>query len=323
MAVVVGNYELLERLSDADVRTHRARHQTLGQEVMLHLVEKSSPVRSRLLNQLSHLSANDRELFLDIAEHEGQTYLVSRPLPGFESLSSWMTQRVAQARGEASPGTPAQSPGEFTRVFGGGEEPPPESQRQPSDFSKWFNVRGNDPGPEAGPRGATTEISEIDPISRPAPEAPRRPQQERSSTVLSGPQSGNGSGPGFQPPHRSGLEGVTPVVFPPPQPEIPPRGDRPYQPSDFADPPPLKPLSGSVELPAHRQPLHDNSYTVVVSGREQLNPSSKVPKPAPPAPKTLPAREQTRTGKDTWYWVSLAALAVLAIAIVLFFSLTT
>src|SRR5262249_28872045 len=65
-------------------------------------------------------------------------------------------------------------------------------------------------------------------------------------------------------------------------------------------------------------PVQDNSYTLVVNDSPQKSPSrSPAEKPKPSSAQTAPLASQKQVASaEKWYWVTLAALAVCAVAIV-------
>src|SRR4051812_8245922 len=141
--IVSGRYELLEVLHEQGVRTHRARHVSLGQTVMVHLIPESlHGDASLLLERLAALPDAERRLFFDAGEHGDSAYLVSWPLEGFDSLPEWLDRAIRRnapthstqprrpetakkpvVAAEPKPVTPAAAKpektraGEFTRMF--------------------------------------------------------------------------------------------------------------------------------------------------------------------------------------------------------------
>jgi hypothetical protein len=335
--IVSGKYELLELLSEGEVQTYRARHRTLGQLLMVHLIKKSAKEKDHLLDQLSSLSDIDKDLFIDVGEEADQTYVVSRVLQDLESLPSWLNRRLKSVAPSGPPKLPGGESEEFLEAFRAGPDNSPKTQKDPSEFSVWFDSArkaaseqkarrekppvqktSTDPLPKFEPLPAIhtdTETVVTPPIKPTAPLTPSTPLPAASVTedILDRPEK--------RPAPSIGRKAAPPLDFALEPLNAP---DRTIDSFDSLAQPPL-PAGRQDDWPALPPPARDSSYTMVVSDSRKLGSSTPTaPKPAaPPAtPKGAAVPEQTQPpARETWYWVSLAVLAVFAIVIVLFFSL--
>jgi hypothetical protein len=128
--VVAGKYELLEVLRDSGIRTWRARQITLGHMLMVHFIPGSQGGDDlAVLDRLAQLPESARKQFFDAGEHDSIPYLVSWPLPEFDSLPSWLDRTIAKNRQQSKPAAPppktqSGNPSEFTRMFFKGMKEP-------------------------------------------------------------------------------------------------------------------------------------------------------------------------------------------------------
>lgn len=310
--IVSGKYERKELIQSGAVCTYRARHQTLGHELMLHFVA-AGPEGATLLELLSQLPEPKRQLFIDAGEHESEAYLVSWPLPEFEGLIGWLERAIhAQKKPPAPQPTAAvrtvTDAGEFTRMFRAATPGPP---KEPAP-------------PDAGPAK----------VERPAPQ-PAEPGEFTmffaDSALPSGPKPG------------------APEARVPPPSALPPEREaaRPKQ-SDFTalfgsvPGPSLEPAAPPVKPQPQQQPASGGLtefFRVPVGGEPSpaepaMPPRQPPPMPAPapvsyqppPAPvrdaprQPMPVSRPPANARLKVLFGSLGLLILLALAIVVFFA---
>src|SRR5689334_16474518 len=121
---ISGRYEILSAVPRAGGRSYHARHRALGYGLMVHFLPGNQG--AGLLNKIQEMPEAERALFIDAGEHDGVNYVVSRPLPEFDNLASWVDRALGRgtggaARPGAGPPPPASAPStaETLTNFGG------------------------------------------------------------------------------------------------------------------------------------------------------------------------------------------------------------
>jgi hypothetical protein len=355
--VIAGKYELLEVLCDAGICSYRARQVTLGHVLMVHFIHASQRGDDfALLDKLAQLPESARRLFFDAGEHNSVAYVVSWPLPEFDSLPDWLDRTIEKNRRQSRPASaapktqPADS-SEFTRLFFKDmkepagpplndspspqklkEAPPPS--KEPGEFTKFFQAPVPAPVPAK-------------PAAEPRP-APARKEAAAPAPLSSAPgeftqffQHGAPAGP-----H---LAGAAESELFPPAPLFPPADRSPSRPLDTphvappASPPPLPKspaaVPNTVQAPAavipvvpktpadavSPEPIVADDYANVIA-RLLTQPLPPPPPVAPWKPAVvLPPLPQVQRPVSSAYlpmWITLAVLFVVAVALTLFLALT-
>jgi hypothetical protein len=358
MATVVGGkYELLEVLRDAGIRTWRARQLKLGHILMVHFIPGSERGGDfALLDRLAQLPESARKLFFDAGEHDAVLYVVSWPLPEFDSLPDWLDRTLEKNRSQpvrsvAPTKTKSPDSSEFTRLFFKGIEEPGAPQLQESAAS---HIK-EPPAPKNAkePPAATQEPGEFTRLFQaPAkPQVPARPvvdplpppvsKETAPAPFRTGPgeftkffQRGDLAEP-HQAKQREAEIIPTPPLFPPAErfagrsfdvadvaPAAPPAPlPTPPKPSPTPVQPPavnLPPVPRPPAAAASSEPIVDDDYAKVIARA----PVAPPPPPAPVAPRkpavALPALPQVQRPPQSAYLPMWITLGVLfALAIAL------
>jgi hypothetical protein len=350
--VVAGKYELLEVLNDAGIRSYRARQVTLGHVLMVHFIPSSQRGDDfALLDRLAQLPESARKLFFDAGEHNAVPYVVSWPLPEFDSLPDWLDRTIKKNRqqsrtpGAASKTQPSDS-SEFTRLFFKGMEEPahgagdlvtgqspsppkvkeaPLPSKEPGEFTIFFQAPASiKPAAEPPPAPARKEAAAPAPLSGAPGEftqfflqgAPAGPHPE---TELFPPA------PLFPPADRSAsppleMPRVAPPASPPPLPKPPAAVPNPIQAPAAVIPAVPKPPAAAVSP----EPILADDYANVIA-RPPAPPLPPLPLAAPRKPAVaLPPLPQIQRPASSAYlpmWITLAVLFVVAVALTLFLAL--
>jgi hypothetical protein len=349
--VVAGKYELLEVLRDTGVRTCRARQVTLGHILMVHFIPSSQRGDDfALLDRLAQLPESARKLFFDAGEHDSVPYVVSWPLPEFDSLPAWLDRTLAKKRPQSGPAgavpkTQSADPGEFSRLFFKGMKEPagpplkeahapqnvkeaPVSPQEPGEFTRLFESPAKVQGPAK-------------PAAEPLP-APASKQAAAPAPL--------GSGPGeftrfFQQGDLGEVRRAKPAeaeIFPPAPPfpsagpslgtaDVAPPASRPPLPRPpAAGPSPMPAPAGGIP-PVPRPPAVSPGPAVADDYDKVMAraPAPPLPPPAPvaawkPAVALPPPPQLQRPAASAYLpmWITLAVLFVLAVALTLFLALS-
>ena len=353
--IVAGKYELLEILNDAGIRSYRARQVTLGHVLMVHFIPSSQRGDDfALLDRLAQLPESARKLFFDAGEHNSVPYVVSWPLPDFDSLPEWLDRTIKKSRQQsrtagASPKTQPADSSEFTRLFFKGmKEPGPPL----SDGAAHQNVKEAAVPPKE--LGEFTRFFQVPPKVEDPAKAPPEPLPPPPSREVAAPPPLS-TGPGdftefFQHGAPAGPQPASAAqteLFPP-APLFPPAGRSPSRPLEApqvappASPPPLPKLPAAVlnanQAPAavipavpkppaaavSPEPIVADDYANVIA-RPSAQP---LPPPPPVAPRkpaaALPPFPQVQRPASSAYlpmWITLAALFLVAVVLTLVLAL--
>ena len=325
--VVAGKYELLEVLRDSGIRTWRARQITLGHSLMVHFIHGSQRGDDlALLDRLAQLPESARKQFFDAGEHDSVPYVVSWPLPEFDSLPSWLDRTIEKNRQQSKPVVPApktqpDTPSEFTRMFF-------KDMKEPAASGADDLFKGQLPAPpnlKTPPLPTTVTESPLPPketgeftrlfqvpvqVHKPSAEPPPRPPAKQPE-----PPPPLGSSPGeftqfFRQaaPAEPHLPGPAQTELLPPPPLFPPAdrpSARPVNTADLAPPPALPPkpavAANPIQPPAADippvpkppvaavppEPIVVDDYVKVIA-RPPAPPPLPVPPPSPVAPRKPP-----------------------------------
>jgi len=93
-------YELIDPLPGEGTKSFRARQNTTGREVTVHLlIGGKTPENEALLTRLRNLPPVSLSKLIEVGDNEGTTY-VATVAPPFEHLADWLTgQERAAAEG--------------------------------------------------------------------------------------------------------------------------------------------------------------------------------------------------------------------------------
>ena len=199
--IIAKQYELSDALLESNFQSFHARHLVTGRQVLVHLLTNlSSPTRS-LADIIAGLNVERQAQLLDAGEHDGISYLVTVPIPGFTTLQAWLgqgetprassaprpsdpssTQMFHQPPGAGPSSPPAGDAGEFTQFFRPQPDTPqprsfaappvsaPASPAAPGEFTRLFapNASGSSPAPAAAAPGEFTRMFSPASSSQPA-----------------------------------------------------------------------------------------------------------------------------------------------------------
>lgn len=175
-------YELLDPVPGAVVKTYNARQFGSGRAIMIHVLPTDAEA---LLRQVALLGPETGAQILDRGLKDGATYIVTVPLPSGVSFEDWLAQSATAAdphrelgartgkwdvsalrvkldvppAAPTPPPVPAAEPGEFTRMFQSPAPPPTaavRSRRPPPHPSL-----GNLPGCSRPPLPRSSPISRL------------------------------------------------------------------------------------------------------------------------------------------------------------------
>jgi hypothetical protein len=351
--VVAGKYELLEVLNDAGIRSYRARQVTLGHVLMVHFIPSSERGDDfALLDRLAQLPESARKLFFDAGEHNSVPYVVSWPLPDFDSLPEWLDRAIKKSRQQSRTAGAMTQPAdssEFTRLFfkgmkeagpplndGGAHESLKEAPVPPKElgeFTRFFQVPPKVEGPakvppEPLPPPPAREVAAPPPLSS----APGEFTQFFQQSAPAGPHPANAAetelfppAPLFPPADRSPSRALdAPQVAPPASPAPLPKPAaavaNTIQAPAAVIPAVRKPPSAAVSP----EPIVADEYANVIA-RPSAPPLPPPPvAPRKPAPALPPFPQVQRPASSVYLpmWITLAGLFVLAVVLTLVLALT-
>lgn len=251
--IIAKQYELSQALPESNFQSFHARHVVTGRQVLVHLLTNSSAPGRSLASIIAELNVDCQAQLLDAGEHDGISYLVTVPIPGFTKLQTWLGEGGgAEAQQPRAPTVPRGNDFACTQPFiqppdraPFGEPPPPLTPGGPGEFTQTFRR----PPEEQQPR----------PFETPPPALPGGPAPPGDFTLLF--RAPNPSGPLPAPsPARPPMPAAPPLetaqqlfrspLPAPSQPEEPLSPTPPGRPSFFhpsPSPPPLR--SDSVDSP--------------------------------------------------------------------------
>lgn len=311
-------YELLEALPGAGIKSFKSREKASGREVLVHLLVGAD---ERVLRQVESLVPEKRKHVIAQGDHLGTRYVVTDTQIGSGTFESWLAA-AGGGSGEAplsqtgkwditqmnSGSAASPEPGEFTRMFqapaaGSAPEPPkPAAPADPGEFTRMFQAPASEreteimPPPQAPP-----------PVPPPGPTpAPKSEQAGEFTRMFQAP----GKEPASSAPQAPAGTQFT-RVFGPPAAEKPaaPKAPAPAGPGDFTrffqgDPgtsgkPPAPgprssapPPGGQFTRMFERNPMGESPSAgqgsagefTRIFGKAQAPPPEPVAQPVPPAP---------------------------------------
>jgi hypothetical protein len=308
-------YELLEAIPGAGPRSFRARRNSSGQEVTLHLLPGGkTPENESVMMRLRKLPPLSQAKLVQIGEDQGSNVVVTAAPPHLHLLE-WL---AAEERG-AQP-----EPGEFTRLFQAPprapvNEPPPKPTEAPSrqagpapksgeragEFTRMFQTSAAKP-PERPkePSTPTKEPGEFTRLFQSQVPAPKEPEPKESSAA---PAPGEftkffrGSPPEGAPAPAFPPATLRPAAPPPPAPAPPPADDQGGEFTRIFGRPGLEPKAPSTAetplsappppppLPAPQTP-GPSEYTQLIRPRSiPTPPANQAPPPAAVSAPQTPA----------------------------------
>ena len=220
--IIAKQYELSHALPESNFQSFHARHVVTGRQVMVHLVTNSCSPGRTLADIIAGLNFEGQAQLLDAGEHDGISYLVTVPIPGFTTLPAWL----GPGSGAEVPSAQSANDLAFTLFNQPSAKvpfaatPPPQKADDPGEFTQFFR---------RPPQGQLPQ-----PFAVPPPAVPGGPTVPGEFTLL------------FGAPHPSGpFPAQSPA--PPPMPEVQPwEASRQLFPSPFPAPSrPEEPLSSS------------------------------------------------------------------------------
>jgi hypothetical protein len=264
------SYRLLKSIADAGVRSYHALDRASGDVVMVHLTDRGDQDAALAIDALiRRLSTGDRACILRQGELDGHLLLVTQVVPGFTTLTGWLTERVADhERAPVAPPRPASAAPEMPAAS---TPVPPSSPMLAGPF-----VSPNPIAPTDAPVASPAPAPFVPPVAHPAPErivepsaAPsveRQPTPDVASVVTTPPS------PVADPPRLVATATVKPAPMPLPVQELAMRD---------------VPVTRAVEL----TPTSERANSVYQSVVSAAPPPSITVSPSPsPAAPVIPAR---------------------------------
>ena len=284
------SYQLLKRVTQDGVGTFHAVGPG-GAVVMVHVLGSADQARE-MEASIERLSPADRARVLDSFDVEGSPVLITKFVLDFQSLESWMDERLAAAEAPPAHGPPIAAPADdapepeppLSDPAEPTDEPPGQALPQEPGFTAAFATIGSEPdSPETPPDPGPAPPSPPEPVLPPAPteagaDSPPPgvdpPEQDTRGTLTASFEA-FGEPPADVVAPSSTASAPRPAAAPPSSAEAPPISEAPPIP-----PPPPISEAAAVEKGEFTQLFE-------ALGGEDAGPSPAAPPadaPTPPAP---------------------------------------
>lgn len=293
-------YHLLKQIAGGPVSSYQALDST-GATVMVHVVHGAPAECRARLARCDRLRPEARATVLEVVETEAGAAIVTRLLPGFESLDQWLEAAAASgiADGPDTIAEPARGspfsqepdrpgPGEFTRLFGA---PAPGAPMDPPADAR------------AGPSSSSPDG--LAPAARAETELPRR---EPAFARLFGPATAAGDAGDTD--YLERLADRTPVPAPPLAAAPPPS-------TGAASSPPAPAPAG---IPATPTPVAPSDFTRMIDGprpEPSLRPAAELVASLPRT--AVPSAPEIDAPSTRLLLAAMGAVLLAAMGLVLYF----
>jgi len=156
-------YDLERLIADGEAKTFRAKENSTGRVVFLHLFNpEGQPLLAALQARFGQDPQNPVPPLLELGEFSGSPYAVTEPIAGFRTLREWLGRG---ANGEPLPPPPPRAPAL------------PRSTGKTAEFERLFDHVGPPPASPQGPPQNDEPAGFVGSYPPPAPAKPQpRPQ---------------------------------------------------------------------------------------------------------------------------------------------------
>ena len=191
-------YRLLEPLPDLNLKADiglLGREIASGQPVVIHLLAGGHSLENEALQMRARQAPPEhKDAVLDIGDHKGTPYIVTRMLPGDVTVRRWLVGIAAKSPGDTRvdelqrgsihkvPEVAKAEPGEFTRLLEKGLPTPPKpaAAESPADLTKTMQIpsmwkkeeKPSAASQQTGQPGEFTSLFQAPIQTKPVPAAP-------------------------------------------------------------------------------------------------------------------------------------------------------